>query len=88
MEGVSQHWISPLKPEDYLLAQELQENCGVYLTAGHGKFGWMSNTVSWPKCRLSEIVEAFNEANIAYRKCPELPIVAVAAAEAAAAVKI
>jgi hypothetical protein len=41
LEGVSQHWISPLEPGDYLQAQELLEKGGVDLTAGRGEFGWL-----------------------------------------------
>jgi hypothetical protein len=47
LEGVSQHWISPLEPGDYLLAPELLENGGVDLTAGRGEFGWLSDAVSF-----------------------------------------
>jgi hypothetical protein len=90
MEGVSQQWISPLEPGDYLQAQGLLENDGIDLTAGRGEFGWLSNTVNihncWAQCRLSAYAEALTEVNITHRKRPELPEVVVAAW--AAAVKI
>jgi hypothetical protein len=47
LEGVSQHWISPLEPGDNLIAQELLENGGVDLTAGRCEFEWLSDAVSF-----------------------------------------
>jgi hypothetical protein len=84
LEGVSQHWISPLELGYFLLAQKLLGNSDIDLTAGNREFGWLSNAVSfhncWPQCRLSTIAEALNEVNITHRKGPELHVVAVAAA--------